>query len=488
MRIAIWRCVLLRLLKTTVALSLALLSLASFPSTAAAQLETRATFSTNPSPASITTGDFNRDGKMDLAVASILDSFQQVQVFLGSGDGTFAAPASYGVGNIPRFISAIDLNHDGNLDLVVATGDDRSGGVSVLLGNGDGTFQPAMNFDTVAQYPIDLVFGDFNGDHKIDVAMPFSFCACLGVLLGNGDGTFREPPIFTNLPSFSPQALAAGYFKGDGNLDLAVSQQFGSSSGIQILLGNGDGTFRIGGAYPVGPSPEALVAVDLNKDQKTDLAVAEFQGIGVAVLLGNGDGTFLPAVEYPVDFALSVTFADMNGDGVLDLVLGSNPISGGAASVLLGNGDGTFQPAMNFPAGLFSSFAAVGDFNGDHRTDVAVADYLSNTVEILLNTGVVAFSPTTPLNFQGQRVGTTSKPKTVTLSNTGLTALSISSRTVKGPYAMTSTCGVTVAPGASCAIRVTFSPKTEGPKAGSVAIIDSASTKPQVIKLSGTGT
>jgi hypothetical protein len=478
---------LLPLRNPVAAAALGLLSLATFPSTAAAQLETRATFSTNPSPVSIATGDFNRDGKMDLAVASILDSFQ-VQVFLGLGDGTFAAPANYDVGNIPRFISAIDLNHDGNLDLVVAAGDDRRSSVSVLLGNGDGTFQPAMSFDTVAHYPIDLVFGDFNGDHKIDVAMPFSFCACIGVLLGKGDGTFREPPLITGLPSFSPQALAAGYFKGDGNLDLAVSQQFGSSSGIQILLGNGDGTFRAGAAYPVGPSPEALVAVDLNKDHKTDLAVAEFQGIGVAVLLGNGDGTFQPAVEYPVEFALSVTFADINGDGDLDLVVGSNPGLAGAAGVLFGNGDGTFQPAINFPAGQFSSFAAVADFNGDHRPDVAVADYLGNTVEILLNTGVLAFSPTTPLNFHNQKTGTTSKPKTVTLTNTGMTALSISSRAVKGPFGMTSTCAASIAPGASCAIRVTFSPKTEGPKSGAVAIIDSASSKPQVIKLSGTGT
>ena len=112
----------------------------------------------------------------------------------------------------------------------------------------------------------------------------------------------------------------------------------------------------------------------------------------------------------------------------------------------------------------------------------------SSEVIVLLNTGTVSFSPTTPLNFKKQAVGTTSSPQTVRLTNTGTTTLKISSMKATGQFAMTSTCGSSVAPGANCAISVTFSPQSKGAKSGTVTINDSASSKPMVIELSGTGT
>jgi autotransporter translocation and assembly factor TamB len=156
-------------------------------------------------------------------------------------------------------------------------------------------------------------------------------------------------------------------------------------------------------------------------------------------------------------------------------------------NVLLGNGDSTFKPAMTFPLPGESAAIALGDFNGDHRNDIAVADYLGNAVITLLNTGVARFSPTTPLNFKKQATGTTSAPQTVTLTNTGKAELRIASMKAAGQFAMTSTCEKSVAAGANCTISVTFSPKTQGPKSGTVLIVDSASSKPQVIELSGTG-
>jgi hypothetical protein len=141
-----------------------------------------------------------------------------------------------------------------------------------------------------------------------------------------------------------------------------------------------------------------------------------------------------------------------------------------------------------YPDGRENFFVAVGDFNGDHKPDIVVPDYANEDVIILLNTGVVAFSPTTPLNFKKQQHGTTSAPQTVTLTNTGKTALTISAMKATGQFGMTTTCSATVAPGANCAISVTFSPKTTGAKSGTVMIEDSASSKPQVIELSGTGT
>jgi hypothetical protein len=142
---------------------------------------------------------------------------------------------------------------------------------------------------------------------------------------------------------------------------------------------------------------------------------------------------------------------------------------------------------MRFP-GEETRFVGVGDFNGDHQVDIVAPSYNLDDVFVLLNTGVVKFFPTSPLTFKPQTVGTTSPPQTVTLTNTGVKALKILSMKVQGQFDMTSTCGSSLAAGANCSISVTFSPKTQGAKTGIVAVDDSASSKPQVIELSGTGT
>jgi Abnormal spindle-like microcephaly-assoc'd, ASPM-SPD-2-Hydin len=155
----------------------------------------------------------------------------------------------------------------------------------------------------------------------------------------------------------------------------------------------------------------------------------------------------------------------------------------------LGNGDGTFQPGAQYPIPhKEASYVAVGDFNGDRKTDLAVTDNLNNDVVVLLNTGVVALLPTTPLAFPFQLIGTTSPPQTVTLTNTGATALHIANMKATGQFGLSSTCGSSVAPGANCTINVTFSPTSQGTKLGMVTINDSASSKPQVIEIGGAGT
>ena len=455
-------------------------------SVAFAQFETRGTFiaESNSSPYAIAVGDFNHDGKLDLAVVSGCCPAGGVSILLGNGNGTFQPAATYPAGDQPVSIVAADFNHDGNLDLAVANS--LSTYLSILIGNGDGTFQASTQSPALPAPANFVTVGDFNGDGKLDlVALSLNNpCKCISVLMGNGDGTFQDA--VNTQPTFSIEAIGVGDFNGDGKLDLAAAGTFGSGSTVNILPGNGDGTFQYGASYPGGNVPASIAVADLNGDHKLDLAIANSEGQSVSVLLGNGDGTFLPAVYYPIPFPLSVTVADVNGDHKPDLVAANFEFSSGA-DVFLGNGDGTFQSPTFYPAGQEVSYVATGDFNGDGKKDLVVADYRYDDVVVLLNTGAASLSPTSPLVFKKQAVGTTSAPQTVTLTNSGKAALKISSMKTTGQFGVTSTCGTSVAPGAKCTISVTFSPTSKGAKYGTVTINDSASSKPQVIQLAGTG-
>ena len=454
----------------------ALALVGSLSARAAAQFETRSSVVGSSLAFSAAVGDFNRDGRLDFAIAG-----EGLQVFIGNGDGAFQPPASYLIGTGAFYVTAADLNHDGNLDLAVTD----LNGLFVLLGNGDGTFQAPTSVATpCGAYRVNT--GDFNGDHKLDLLVTYNDgnCPYASIFLGNGDGTFQEPPINTT-PSYSPAATGIGDFNGDGKLDLAVAEQFGSISQVEILLGDGNGTFSSGATYPVGSEPLSVVVADFRGDGKLDLAVSSLSG-GTIVLLGNGDGTFRPGEGFITLDADWIISADFNGDGKPDLAVASQSSPAGV-NVILGNGDGTFQSPTFYPAGENDRYVASGDFNGDRKIDLLVPDYSGNAY-LLLNTGVVRFSPTTPLSYPSQLVGTSSLPQTAKLTNTGSTALSISSLKVAGPFRESNTCGKSVAVGAECEIKVIFKPQGAGTLAGTVTMTDSASSKPQVIELAGAGT
>jgi len=445
--------------KSACASALALTCLIASP--AFAQLETRSTTKTPGTAFQVVAEDFNGDGKLDLAVAD-----GALSIFLGNGDGTFQKPINYSYRFLSTSIAAADFNGDGKMDVVVT---DQNNAVDVFLGNGDGTFQAFQSFPTT-QLPTFVAVGDFNNDKKVDLLVidpPY-----VSVLLGNGDGTFQAPIDNGSFPVYL-RAAAVADFNHDGKLDVVAVGLTGGTSDLGVFLGNGDGTLQAPLIQPTNYVPFSVAAGDFNKDGNMDVVVAE----GLGVFLGHGDGTFQSEVDYAAPSG-SVAVADMNGDGKLDLV-------GGGVYELLGNGDGTFQPAQLYPGG--GVWQAIGDFNGDGKPDVAGSGD-TYAVTTSLNTGVVVFSPSTLIGFPSQLVNTTSGPKTVKLTNTGTSALSIKSIKISGDFQTTNTCGVSVAAGASCTASVTFETSTAGSHQGLITLHDSATSKPQVIELFGVGT
>jgi len=313
----------------------------------------------------------------------------------------FAATASftskdYPVGPAPVVVAVADLNGDGKLDLAALTvGANLVGGVvSVLLGNGDGSFQPARNFPVTAN---SIAIADVNGDGKPDlvlggappsVQIPTCGQSATQIMVGNGDGTFSPPQEVALVPSID-SLTAAGDVNGDGKADLIVDRVVLDSScpagGVSLFLGNGDGSFQ----------PEVqLGGSDINRDGIGDLVLPSLNKL--TVLLGTGKGNFRPLVPGPNAQSGNEVLADFNGDKNDDEALLVTQCSGVICfpqnrttnvGIALGNGDGTYRSAQVFFSGGHSSELGVGDFNGDGKLDVAAINFGTSLLTILLGKG-----------------------------------------------------------------------------------------------------
>ena len=387
-------------------------------------------------PQSLVVADLNHDGIADVVVADGCGDLNctttgVVTVLLGAGDGTFHKIGQFVAGppgTSADSVAAGDFNGDGDMDVaVVNSGINFLGTVTILFGNGDGTFGPPVSYSG-GDAPVTVAVGDFNGDQHLDLALVDNPHNMVGILLNNGDGTFGAP--VTYLVENGPQGIAVADLNHDGKLDVAVATECGrdplcKQGSVSILLGNGDGTFQPEVGYKVGSRPLDVAVADFNRDGNEDLAVVNSCGVDytcasvgtVALLLGNGDGTFQAPVNYAVGYdSVRVAAGEFNNDDSPGVVATNYTV--GTISVLAGNGDGTLQKAMTYTVGMEPRGAAIADFNGDHSADLVIVNQISNSVSILLNargTGVTLASAPNPSKL-GQAVTITA---TVTATLTG---------------------------------------------------------------------
>ena len=473
-------------------------------------------------PQAVALGDFNNDGKLDMAVVNSTDN--TVSILLSNGDGTFNGPSgplpagpppgpptpTYKVGHNPQAIVVGDFDNDGNLDLAVANENDNS--ISILLGNGNGTFQTQTTISLGATNPvgpISLAAADFDYDGYLDLAVLYQSDSGCGNPSGSEGSVYvlhnkqTSPPTYP--PSFStmqsscvgilPTAVIAGVFSGlDNAPDVVVVNEGGGNA----TCPPGDGTVTFisnlyltvttlfgPSNYCAGKGPSAAVAGDFNGDGVLDLVVTDATQSQIAFLAGNGSSigfSFQTPATFPVGGLVpnSIIAGDFNGDGILDVAVADEGNS--VVSIMQGDGTGNFTPTNGSPFSTVTTYGGRGptslvaaDFNGDGKLDIATTDENDNFVTVLLQSPAVQLSPAS-LNFGNVPESSVSNPMTVTVKNTGAISARINSVTISSPFkpdATTTTCATppfNLAGGGSCVLGVTFDPTSIGTASGTLTL------------------
>ena len=482
--------------------------------------------------------DLNGDGAKDLIeIANGTGGAGMITVYLGKGGGTFGAPTSTSTGAEDTSSAVIgDFNQDGKTDVVVlhhcVDSSCQSGAVSVLLGNGDGTFQRPTVYPTNGVFSFGIAAGDMNGDGHLDLAVANQYADSthtsgrVSILLGKGDGTFQSA-VATESPDQADYAVAAGDFNNDGKADVALlgliglTDPSGPAAQETIFSVNSGGTLaQIGAAHDTGGTQGpgiglSLAVGDVNSDGNQDIVFTTIcahsacndappgannspgGGGGIGVLLGKGDGTFNSAQFYDVPDAnfMSAALHDVDGDGKLDLI--ARTFTG--VAVLHGNGDGSFAPAIIYASvlqGFGPTQVAVADLNGDGTPDMVTTSHYRTTAIYFNGAGIpkVSVLPST-IDFGSLLTGTESTSQSVTVTNSGKIGVTFSAGAVTlagsdpSDFMIVSDgcSGQTIAANGTCSVSVAFWPQVSGSETATLNFADNASDSPQSVALSGTG-
>jgi hypothetical protein len=341
-----------------------------------------ASYAVGKNPTSVATADFNQDGLTDLITTNIGNN--SLSVLFGNGDGTFKEAVSMLVCREPRAAALNDYNQDGRMDLAVAcAGSDQ---IAVYFGLDSGAFGGGERY-AVRKTPVSIASADFNGDRKADLAVALRNDK-IKILLGNGDGSFLDGPVYEH--GDTPTSIAAADLNGDGKVDLATSNGGPMSSAVSIWLGNGDGTFRSAQDYRTGKRPLGVFFADFNNDGRPDLLVINGEMDTFTTFLGKGDGTFQKGTESGADAGPNYGLVrDFNGDRLPDVAVVN--IQSNNLSILFGRGDGTFQyPPINYRtrSGPFALTSFYVTTKNTEEPGLVVANNGEGSVSVFLHRGL----------------------------------------------------------------------------------------------------
>jgi hypothetical protein len=432
-------------------------------------------------------GDFNRDGIVDLIAVAGSDYC----IFLGKGDGTFQSASCTNLqGENLNFFSLTvgDFNADGKLDLALAN-QGNPGSIAVLLGNGDGTFQPGQTY-LVGGSLDSLAVADFNGDGKLDLAVADNTDSTVLVALGNGDGTFRSPSSFAT--AFQPFFVATADMNGDGKLDLVVIDYGYNLASVSVLLGNGDGTFQDYADYD-GSAEGFLGLADFNNDGRLDVAVPN-ETIDTVTILTQDNGTVVKlshdALSFPIQLLDTVSdpkLITLTNTGSSSIAISNISISANFSQL---NNCRTVQPGHSCKVAVYFTPTSIGNLIGY----LAITDNGGGSPQIVALSGTATIVSIAPdkLDFGSWPVGHVSTRMSVIVTNEGNGSMNISAIGIVGvnkqDFSEVNACPAQLKAGASCTITVIFHPSAKGVRNAILGIEDSGGGSPQQVPLTGTGT